>query len=221
MRPNLRPIRLAGGFLALLPATLLLQSAAAAPTPAELKLGRNWAAQHFDGKAAAFPFTFTYGGRPAAELLPSWKLERQRATPQPGCTQRTLTCTDQATGLRVRCDVTEYEDFPAVEWVLHLENGGTQDTPILEKVLPLAVELKARADANVVVHHSVGEKNSAQSFAPVEDVLAPHGTNELVFAPIGGRSSDGCMPFFNLASPEGGAALAVGWHGLAVHRGAG
>ena len=81
---------------------------AAAPTPAELKLRRNWVAQHFDGKATAFPFTFTYGGRPGSELLASWKLERQRATPQPGRTLRTLTCTDPATGLRVRCDAGKW-----------------------------------------------------------------------------------------------------------------
>ena len=208
-----RLTRQAVRLVVLLPAVFLLKPATAAPTSGELKLRRDWAAQHLAGKAAAFPFTFTYGGRSASELLPSWKLERQRPIPQPGRTQRTLTCTDPATGLRVRCDVTEYDDFPAVEWVLHFENGGTQDTPILEKVLPLAVELKGRADANVVVHHSVGEKNSAQSFAPVENELAPRSTNELVLAPIGGRSSDGCMPFFNLAWPEGGAALAVGWSG--------
>ena len=104
---------------------------------------------------------------------------------------RTLTYADPATGLRVRCEVTEYEDFPAVEWVLHFENRGTQDSPILEGMFPLNTTFKTGAPANVVVHHSVGEKNSGQSFAPVEDVLAPEGSGELVFAPIGGRSSDG------------------------------
>jgi alpha-galactosidase len=59
----------------------------------------------------------------------------------------------------------------------------------------------------------VGEKNSGQSFAPVEDVLAPGSSQELVFAPIGGRSSDGQMPFFNLAGQDGGVAMAVGWSG--------
>lgn len=182
-------------------------------TPAELKLRRRWAAQHFDGKASALPFAFTYGGRPAWELIPAWKLERQRAKPQAGRILRTLTCTDPATGLRVRCEATEYDAFPAVEWVLHFENGGTQDTPVLEKVFPLALELKTPVQSGVVVHHSAGEKNSAWSFAPMADVLAPRSTNELVYAPIGGRSSDGVMPFFNLAWADGGVALAVGWSG--------
>ncbi len=204
---------LATGLAVLILAGGLFQTHAEPATRAELRLRRHWVAQHFDGKAATFPFTFTYGGRSAAELLPTWKLERERAKPLAGRTLRTLVCMDPATGLRVRCEVTEYDDFPAVEWVLHFENRGTQDTPILEKILPLAVELKAAAESSVVVHHSVGEKNSAQSFAPVEDLLAPQSANTLVFAPIGGRSSDGVMPFFNLAWRGGGAALAVGWSG--------
>ncbi|HOW67732.1 MAG TPA: hypothetical protein P5186_07425 [Candidatus Paceibacterota bacterium] len=69
---------------------------------------------------------------------------------------------------------------------------------------------KAAPQAKVVVHHTVGEKNSWKSFAPVEDVMAP-GSNELVFASIGGRSSDGHMPFFNLAWGDGGVAMAIGW----------
>ncbi len=204
---------LAASLVVLLPAAGLLLPEAGAATSAELKQRRDWVASHFHAQAAALPFSFTYGGRPAAELLPSWKLERRRAKPQAGRTSTTLTCTDPATGLRVRCEVTEYDDFPAVEWVLHFENSGTEDTPILEKLLPLAVELKAPADANVMVHHSVGEKNSARSFAPVEDVLVSGSTNDLVLAPLGGRSSDGQMPFFNLAWPDGGVALAVGWSG--------
>jgi alpha-galactosidase len=198
---------------AVIAAVFVLQSSAAPPTSAELKLRRQWVAQHFDAKAGVLPFSFTYGGRAATELLPTWKLECAPAKRQPGRTERALTCTDPATGLRVRCDLTEYDGFPAVEWVLHFENRGAQDTPILEKVLPLDAEFKTVAQANAIVHYSVGEKNSGQSFAPVEEVLAPGSSQELVFAPIGGRSSDGQMPFFNLAGQDGGVAMAVGWSG--------
>jgi alpha-galactosidase len=205
--------RLKAGLTTLIVASFVLQSFAAPPTSAELKLRRQWVAQHFETKAGALPFSFTYGGHTATELLPAWKLERASAKRQPGRVQRTLTSTDPVTGLRIRCDLTEYDGFPAVEWVLHFENRGTQDTPILEKILPLDAEFKTAAQANVVVHHSLGEKNSGQSFAPVEDVLAPEGSKELDFAPVGGRSSDGQMPFFNLAGQDGGVVMAVGWSG--------
>jgi alpha-galactosidase len=194
-------------------ASLLLQSFAAPATSAELKLRRQWVAQHFDAKASALPFSFTYGGRAATELLPAWKLERPSAKRQPGRVERTLTCADPATGLRVRCDLTEYDGLPAVEWVLHFENRGVQDTPILERILPLDTAFRTEAQAIVAVHHSVGEMNSGQSFAPVEDILEPESFRELVFAPIGGRSSDGQMPFFNLAWQGGGVTTAIGWSG--------
>ena len=197
---------------ALVLAALSLQSFAASPTSAEFKLRRQWVARHLDAKPVGLPFSFTYDDRPSAELLPTWKLEHARAQPQPGRAHRTVICTAPATGLRVRCEITEYDDFPAVEWVLHFENRGTQDTPLLEKVLPLDAEFPATAQAKVVLHHSLGDSNSGRSFAPVEDLLAPEG-KELVFAPIGGRSSDGHMPFFNLAWAGGGAAMAIGWSG--------
>ena len=96
-------------------AALGLRSSAATPTSAELKLRRQWVAQHFDSKAGPLPFSFTYGERPARELLPTWKVERVSSKPRAGRTQRTLTCVDPGTGLRVRCDLVEYDDFPAVE----------------------------------------------------------------------------------------------------------
>jgi alpha-galactosidase len=199
--------------MVLLLAGLPPEAAAAQATTAELKLRRNWVAEHFDAKPAALPFSFIYGGHPSSELLPNWKLERHRSKPQAGRLQRTLTCTDPATRLRVLCDIAEYDDSPVVEWMVRFENGGSQDTPILEAVLPLDAAMNAPTKAPVVVHHSVGEKNSGESFAPKEDVLAPGDPKALVFAPVGGRSSDGVMPFFNLAWPGSGVAMAVGWSG--------
>jgi alpha-galactosidase len=191
----------------------LLQSSAALPSSAELKLRDKWLAQHFESKAAALPFAFTCGGRRSSELLSTWKLERASPKHKPGAVQRTISCVDPVTGLRVRCELTEYSGFPAVEWVLHFENQGTQDSPILETILPLDVKFETAAAAKVVVYHSLGDKNSGQSFAPVEDILAPDNAKGLVFAPIGGRSSDGHMPFFNLGWRDGGVAMAIGWSG--------
>ena len=190
---------------------VLIRSSAAVPERAEMKLRDKWLARHFDAGAATVPFSFAYGGRASGELLPSWKATRAKS--KPGGAPRTLTWTDPATGLRVCAEIKAFADLPAVEWVLRFVNEGQQDTPILERILPLDVAFAARAQDKAVIHHSVGEKNTGQSFAPVEDVLAPGGSQPLVFAPVGGRSSDGCMPFFNLALPDGGVAMAVGWSG--------
>ena len=203
--------RIAISLITVLAGGLLFRSSAALPESAEMRLRDKWLGRHFDAKAAAVPFSFTYGGRASGELLPTWKAERAKA--KPGGALQTLTWTDPATGLRVRAEVKAFADLPAVEWVLRLENQGQQDTPMLERILPLDVAFAAKAQEKAVIHYSIGEKNTGQSFAPVEEVLVPGSPQPLVFAPVGGRSSDGFMPFFNLALPEGGVALAVGWSG--------
>ncbi len=47
----------------------------------------------------------------------------------------------------------------------------------------------------------------------MEDALGPGKPGPLVLAPDGGRSSNGRMPYFNLAWNGGGIAAAVGWSG--------
>ena len=74
-------------------------------------------------------FSFTYGGRPSAELLPVWR----RETGADG----EVSYSDPRTGLRVTVHVRPSADFPALDWVLEFENTGRADTPILEDVLPL------------------------------------------------------------------------------------
>jgi NPCBM/NEW2 domain-containing protein len=66
------------------------------------------------------PFSFAYGGRPSAELLAKWKVERTAPAKSETSGGRVLTYTDPETGLAVRCAAVEYRDWPAVEWTLYL-----------------------------------------------------------------------------------------------------
>ena len=113
-------------------------AAAISPTPGELGEARRWAATRFEAAKEAKSiepfFSFNYGGRPSAEFLGTWE-SKQSSQPLDGQrTRHTLTYTDSKTGLVVRCVGIEYGDFPAVEWVVHLQNTGAKDTPILEAI---------------------------------------------------------------------------------------
>ena len=58
------------------------------------------------------------------------------------------------------------------------------------------------------LYHADGSTAVISDFRPLETVLQRG--NKLRFAPQGGRSSDGVMPFFNLALPGGnGAVVAI------------
>ncbi len=157
------------------------------------------------------PFSFVYGGCASSEFLSSWRGEPGSRMLDAERMELTSIWRDDPTGLEVTCAAVEYHDLPAVEWLLTFTNTGTHDTPIISDIRALDMSLNVGSEG-CVLHRSLGDSNSALSFAPVDEPLAP-GAAERVFAPKGGRSSDGHMPYFNVDWKTGGIALAIGWSG--------
>ena len=144
-------------------------------------------------------------------LLESWertvafkKLDDQRS-------EYVLIFKDPQNDLLVRCVGIAYNDFSAMEWVLQFQNTGRQDTPVIEQIKALDLEIKTDEFSAFTLHHSLGEYNSADSFAPLETIIRKDSI--VTLSPRGGRSSDGHMPFFNLAYGDRGLLLALGWSG--------
>ncbi len=144
-------------------------------------------------------FSFTYGGRPSADFLPSWRREGEGSY------------TDPQTGLRVTVRVRRFEDFPALDYVLEFENRGHADTPILEDVLPLDVSVRAEPSERLTLHHANGSLCRMDDFLPQTTDLHPGA--DRTFAPFGGRSSNGVLPFMSIQRAGCGVVLAVGWSG--------
>jgi alpha-galactosidase len=156
------------------------------------------------------PFSFVYGGRPSAELLPSWgRQEKVELTPD-GRERRIITFTDPSTRMEMRAEITRCSDFPAIDWVLRFTNRGQTDSPLLEQVLPLNLTVGVPS-GDVVLHHAYGSTATATDFIPIDEPLVSGAVVGL--APRGGRSSNGVLPFFNLEWPQGGIAWAIGWSG--------
>ena len=158
----------------------------------------------------AVPFSFTYAGKNLRDMLSAWKRQvhkRQEA----GLTRYAITYNDPATKLEVRCDLRVFHDFPAVDWVLHLTNHGSVDTPILHDIRPLDLNLTLPTAGDFILHHSNGSSDSALDFLPHDQIIGPN--DHIVLAPQGGRSSSGVLPFFNLQWRGGGMVAAIGWTG--------
>ncbi|MGC8638566.1 MAG: hypothetical protein ACP5XB_01665 [Isosphaeraceae bacterium] len=85
-------------------------------------------------------FSIRYGGRPSAELLPSWQGQSRETKIDDQRVEHLLSWTDPRTGLAVRCREIEYLDFPSVEWTLFFKNTGRQPTPVLEQIQALDLE---------------------------------------------------------------------------------
>lgn len=186
------------------------------PSEVETTAALRWAEARFGRPPGpGLPVAFTYGGKPSDVLLSAWKTAHTAREPGADRTERVVTALDSATGLEVRCVATVYRDLPAVEWVVHFRNTGQTDTPILEDVQALSVGLglgTGPEDRAFVLHHAEGSHERITDFQPRETVIGPGQRRSL--ASFGGRSSDGTLPFFNLAYPgRGGVVIGVGWTG--------
>jgi alpha-galactosidase len=162
-------------------------------------------------KAPELPVQFRYDGRDSTEFL-----RRCQVTQEPPVeaerSLRRLHLDDPVTKLRLTAEIRTLEGFDALTWVLFFENRGQQNTPILEDIQAGAFALSAPKAGDYILHFANGSSEKITDFQPREVQLTSGITLKL--GPVGGRSSDGVMPFFNLASPEGGGLFfAVGWSG--------
>ncbi|MCX6927693.1 MAG: alpha-galactosidase, partial [Verrucomicrobia bacterium] len=199
------------------------------PTPGEIAAASVWAAARFQAgqqtptpqPAAANepsvpgvtgpPFSFKYDGRSSADLLKNWRAERSSRERDPDQTERILTWTDPKTGLQVRCVVIEYHDFPTVEWTLYFKNSGTNDTPILENIQALELDVQRGTNGEFVLHHNIGSPADGNDYGPLKTTLGPRVTKR--FGGAGGRPTNSDWSYFNLEWPEQGVIVAVGWPG--------
>ncbi|HEY3284319.1 MAG TPA: alpha-galactosidase [Armatimonadota bacterium] len=193
---------------------LLLLAAPAAwslsPNAEEIRSAKQYLAPVISSEAERLPFSFTYGGRPSAELLPRWK-RKQTKRSSGGRTLHKVTWTDAGTGLELRCEAVEYRDFPTVEWTLYFRNTGAADTPILEGIQALDTTIQRGSGEEFLLHHNVGSPNSQRDYAPLETPLGPGAVKKVSAA--GGRPTNTDLSYFNFAWGNQGLILAVGWPG--------
>ncbi len=170
-----------------------------------------WVATHLHGAHLVPPFSFKLGGRPSSAVLQASRIKQTWQKLDRNRTQINTIWTADKAGLEIRVEATEYRDVPSVDWTVHLKNTSATDSPILEDVQALDAVFEERSAAPFVLHHSLGDSNSGDSFRPLSETLEPD--RKFVLAPVGGRSSDGNLPFFNLQGVDGGTAIAVEWSG--------
>ncbi len=187
---------------------------AAETRPADMQQARQWVEASFgSGSVSRLPFSFRYDGKSSSEVLSNWRTQRAVRRLDLERTRSVLEYADPRTGLVVRCVMVVYHDLPAVEWVLFFRNDGDADTPILENVEALDTEIGTSGDDDgCTLHYAEGSHARISDFRPCERTIEP--AQQVAFSSFGGRSSDGTLPFFNLAQPPGGGVvMGVGWTG--------
>jgi alpha-galactosidase len=212
--------RFLSGFLMAVVAFSPNLARAVALNSEELAQSHKWAVENFAGesKTPVAPFfSFTYDGKPSAELLKTWELKRASRKLDENRTEYTLTYSDPKTGLVLRCVGVEYRDYPCVEWTLFFKNTSDKETPILADIqaIDFQVERRTRSapdQGEFLLHHHAGSQSVPSDYQPLETILGP-GAEKRVGA-IGGRSTGGDFSYFNLElNREEGIVIAVGWPG--------
>ena len=161
--------------------------------------------------AAGPPFSFTYGGRSSAEFLKTWTLQRQVRKLDDHRTEHTLTYTDPASGLVLRCVAVAYDDFPTVEWTLHFKNAGAADSALLENIQALDLAWHRGEGGEFLLHHGAGSQAGPADYRPLETPLGPNARKRVAAA--GGRPTNTDLSYFNLAWGGRGLIVVVGWPG--------
>lgn len=189
----------------------VMLKAAVQPTADEMAAANGWRKAHMGSSVSALPFSFDYDGQPSAKLLPGWQSKLNTKKLNEKKTQYTLTFTDPQTGLLVRCVAIQYHDFPTLEWTLHFENSSSRDTPIISDIRALDTQFTRTKDGEFVLHYSKGSPATPTDYEPLQATLLQN--SRMIFAPVGGRSTDGNLPYFNLKWKGEGVIVAVGWPG--------
>ena len=177
----------------------------ASTSPADMEQLHVWTARYF-ASAKQLPVAFNLGGKAIAGFPDRWQATTRRQRIEANLVETVYEGTDPVTGLRLRVEVTEYQDYPVVEWVAWLTNMGTAPTPIISDLRALDATFAGDAP---VLYHCNGDYCSAEGYTPEHTPLAPGDT--LSFAPQGGHPCDGAWPYFRLLFPPGGMTLAIGW----------
>ncbi len=171
----------------------------------DLQAARAWRDRHF-AAAADLPISFVLDGRTIRGVPADWNPIVTRRRIDANIMESVYVGTDPGSGLKLRVELTEYQDYPALEWVAWLSNDGSVTTPIVSDIQAMDATISGVAP---VLWHCNGDYYSVDGYTPTETPLLPG--DALRFAPNGGRACDGAFPYYRIAFQGAGATLAIGW----------
>jgi alpha-galactosidase len=178
---------------------------AAATRPEDLALSRAWTSGFF-ASPAGLPLSFEFGGKTIRGIPAAWNPVVERRRLDANMREAVFTGTDPQTGLQVRVECTEYQDYPVVEWVAWLSNQGKEEAPLIQDLLALDGQFPGDSP---ILHHGNGDFYSEEGYTPGQTPLGPGG--QAAFAPNGGRPCDGAFPYYRIEFKGRGLSLAIGW----------
>ncbi len=148
-----------------------------------------------------FPFqvAFAFDDRPILKLDADFGLVNLEQMPCPKA------------NAAIQYELCKYSESNAVEWQVRLDASESKSSVLYNDLKSADFILEMPNDGPIDLHWSRGSHGEAIDFRPETDRLP---VNQMITREsFGGRSSDGTMPYFNIACEGGGLIVAVGWTG--------
>lgn len=181
------------------------------------------------------PFSFRLGKQASAEWISLAQAQTASGDWREGKRIHTLTWRDEATGLSCDMELTEFSDFPALEWVIRLRHGGRIETAPIANFKALDIFWKCAQEGEMPeLRRALGSDGCHDDFQYRRDELRhsmwdiprtvrmDSAANQAFrkvrnSSPPGleadGRTSATWLPFFNLRTGDDGIICALGWSG--------
>ncbi len=161
-----------------------------------------WMSSAFDQE---IPVSFELGGKRFDSRFNGWITTRQAKNDG-----FTVTATDPSSGVQLTVTVRSYSDFPVVEWKASLKNTGKEDSPLIQRFMPLSGRFATAGTP--LLHHFLGSVCDKNDYEPYESSLRK-GERKAI-ASTSGRATQDAMPYFNIETGKAkGVIAAIGWPG--------
>ncbi len=153
--------------------------------------------------AAALPLSFVYGGRKINGIPAEFAPKENREFLDANMTRTTIIGQD-AKGLEIRVEYTEYRDYPVTEWVAYFTNRGGEATEILSDIKIIDGVFEGE---NPLYTYGNGDNCRPDGYEFwTEELKAPR-----TIYPVDGTACAGASPFMRLRFADYGVNIAVGW----------
>jgi len=181
------------------------------------------------------PFSFVCGERSSREWIKRENARRETCEWRAGRRVHLLRWADPQSALSVMMELTEFTDFPAMEWVVRLRCEGAAETEPIRDFKALDTSWKrAREGEMTELRRAYGSDGRFDDFQHVRDEMrqsmwdakrtirmdsAANATfrnargGSMSWLPTDQRPSATWLPFFNLCTGADGLFVALGWSG--------
>lgn len=150
---------------------------------------------------AAFPISFTYGGKAYHGMPADASVEKRFVDANIVETQICGAVED----LKIKAVCEEYRDYPVVEWTVYFSAAGAE-TKLVEDACAIDALFEGK---NGLLVHNNGDFYSAEGYTEGRTALPDGAAFEQ--APVGGRPCDHAFPYQRLLFDGGGVNIAIGW----------